>query len=126
MLRQLLKNHPRALTTAGCSLLLALVSVWLLSPGSRAGTSLVRASYDWSQAMLAETVFTNAPVVIVYLDLDSYLREKQNPNEPWSRALHAKLLNRLTAAGASADHQNSQYRVSDVRGHRRRIVGVYI
>jgi two-component system, cell cycle sensor histidine kinase and response regulator CckA len=40
--------------------------------------------------------------VIVYLDLDSYLREKQNPAEPWSRALHARLLRRLTAAGAKA------------------------
>ena len=100
MLRQLFKKYPRALTTAGCSLLLALVGGWLLSPGSRVGTSLVRASYDWSQTLVAETVFSNAPVVIVYLDLDSYLREKQNPNEPWNRALHAQLLRRLTAAGA--------------------------
>ena len=102
MLRQLFKNRPRALIAAGCSLLLALASVWLLAPGSRTGTSLVRASYDWSQTWLAESVFTNAPVVIVYLDLDSYLREKQNPAEPWSRALHAKLVRRLTAAGAKA------------------------
>jgi two-component system, cell cycle sensor histidine kinase and response regulator CckA len=41
-------------------------------------------------------------VVIIYLDLESYLKEKQNPNEPWSRALYAQLLRRLTQAGARA------------------------
>ncbi len=102
MLRQLFKNHPRALAAAGFAVLLAVLSTWLLSPDSRLGTSLVRASYDWSQTLISETNFNNAPVVIVYLDLGSYLREKQNPNEPWSRALHAKLLRRLTAAGAEA------------------------
>jgi PAS domain S-box-containing protein len=73
-----------------------------MSPWSRTGTSLVRASYDWSQTIIAGTAVSNAPVVIVYLDLDSYLREKQNPAEPWDRARHALLLNRLTAAGAKA------------------------
>jgi len=86
--------------TAGFAALLAGVSLWLLSPGSRPGTSLVRASYDWSQALLPEISFSNAPVAIVYLDLDSYLRERQDPTGPWSRALHARLLRRLTAAGA--------------------------
>jgi len=76
--------------------------MWLLSPVSRVGTSLVRTSYDRSQTLLSATSFSNAPVVIVYLDLDSYLREKQNPAEPWNRTLHAKLLRRLTAAGAKA------------------------
>jgi len=79
-----------------------MLGVWLLSPASRVGTSLVRTSYDRSQTLLSATSFSNAPVVIVYLDLDSYLREKQNPAEPWNRALHAKLLRRLTAAGAKA------------------------
>ena len=83
-------------------MLLVVLSVWLLSPDSRLGIALVRASYDRSQTLLPETSLSNAPVAIVYLDLDSYLREKQNPAEPWSRALHAQLLQRLTAAGARA------------------------
>ncbi len=102
MLRRFFQNHPRALATGGGALLLALLSGWLLSPASRTGTTLVRASYDRSQNLLPETGCSNAPVVIVYLDLDSYLREKQNPAEPWNRALHAQLLRRLTAAGARA------------------------
>jgi PAS domain S-box-containing protein len=80
------------------AVLLALVSAWLLATNS----TLVRASYDWSQTVLVENSFSNSPVAIVYLDLDSFLREKQNPAQPWSRALHAQLLNRLTAAGARA------------------------
>ena len=51
---------------------------------------------------MPETALSNLPVAIVYLDLDSYLRERQNPVEPWNRALHAKLLHRLTAAKARA------------------------
>ena len=74
------------------------ISAWLLA----ANSSLVRASYDWSQSKLIQADFTNEPVAIVYLDLDSFLREKQNPAQPWSRALHAQLLRRLTAAGARA------------------------
>src|SRR5208282_6425832 len=101
-MHRFIQTHPRALATAGVAAMLAGLSLWLLSPGSRPGTSLVRASYDWSQTLVSETSFSNAPVVIVYLDLDSYRRENQNPLEPWSRALHARLLHRLTAAGASA------------------------
>ena len=102
VLRRFFYNHPRALAAAGLAALLAVLSAWLLTPESRLGARLVRASYDWSQRLLPETDATNALVVIVYLDLDSYLREKQNPSEPWSRALHAQLLRRLTAAGAKA------------------------
>ena len=81
---------------------MAMWSAWLLSPASRLGTALVRASYDWSQSLVSETALSNLPVAIVYLDLDSYLRERQNPVEPWNRALHAKLLHRLTSAKARA------------------------
>src|SRR5512143_714943 len=102
VLRRLLTIRPRKLAAAGLAVLLMAVSLWLLSPRSRLSASLVRASYDWSQVLLPEPEFTNASVVIVYLDLDSYLRERQNPTEPWSRALHARLLRRLTAAGAKA------------------------
>jgi len=87
---------------AAVAILIALFSTWLLSPASRLGTSLANSSYDWSQELLPETSLTNSPVVIVYIDLDSYRVEKQNPVEPWSRALHAQLIDRLTAAGAKA------------------------
>ena len=100
MLAPLPPFRSRALAIAGVAIIVGLVSVWLLSSGSRVGTSLVRSSYDWSQELLPESSLSNSPVVIVYLDLDSYLAEKQNPVEPWSRALHGQLLNRLTAAGA--------------------------
>ncbi|HWC59337.1 MAG TPA: CHASE2 domain-containing protein, partial [Verrucomicrobiae bacterium] len=94
--------ESRALVAAGVAILIGVFSIWLLSPMSRLGTSLAETSYDWSQEMLPETGLSNSPVVIVYLDLESYRAEKQNPVEPWSRALHAKLLDRLTTAGAKA------------------------
>ncbi len=81
---------------------LGIFSVWLLSSDSRVGTSLARTSYDWSQSLLPPADLSNSPIVIVYLDLDSYRSEKQNPIEPWNRALHARLLDRLTTSGAKA------------------------
>ena len=81
---------------------LVLLSGWLLLPESQTGAALGRASYDWSQAFGEPLALTNSPVVLVYLDLDSHLREKQNPAEPWSRTLHAQLVRRLTEAGAKA------------------------
>lgn len=41
-------------------------------------------------------------VVIVYMDDDSYGKLGQSPSLPWSRALHARLLQRLTRDGARA------------------------
>jgi PAS domain S-box-containing protein len=78
--------------------MLLLVGAWLLSTNSR----LVNASYDSSQAWLARGGISNPPVAIVYLDVDSYLREKQSPTGRWSRGLHAQLLRRLTKAGVRA------------------------
>ena len=102
MLNRLVKNHRQALIAAAFSFVLGLASLWLLSPESRVGASLVRASYDWSQSLLPDVNLSNSPVVIVYLDLDSYFREKQNPLEPWNRELHAELLKRLAAAKPKA------------------------
>lgn len=96
------QSHQRAWVTAAVAVVIGAWSVRLLAPESRVGTSLTRASYDWSQSLMPQTELSNSPVVIVYLDLASYVREKQNPAEPWSRALHARLLDRLTAAGAKA------------------------
>ena len=63
---------------------------------------MVRASYDWSQALDRRDCLGDSPVVIVYLDLASHQREKQNPLEPWDRALHTRLIDRLTRARAKA------------------------
>ncbi|HXG47302.1 MAG TPA: CHASE2 domain-containing protein [Methylomirabilota bacterium] len=78
----------------------ALVGLALRHPGS----ALVRASYDsyFRWLRLVEGAPADAPVVVVYLDLESYLRERQDPARPWPRALHAQLVRRLTAAGARA------------------------
>jgi signal transduction histidine kinase len=59
-----------------------------------------RASYDLSHRLAGARDAAGAPVVIVYLDLESHLREKQDPTRPWDRALHARLLRRLREAGA--------------------------
>ncbi len=65
---------------------------------------LLAASYDslHSLAALKQEVIEDSRVVIVYLDLASYLHEHQNPAERWPRNLHARLLQRLTAQGARA------------------------
>ncbi|HEY0456018.1 MAG TPA: CHASE2 domain-containing protein, partial [Verrucomicrobiae bacterium] len=44
----------------------------------------------------------NSPVAIIYLDLNSFAELKQNPTLSWPRELHAKLLQKLSAAGARA------------------------
>jgi len=90
------------LATASLVVLLALLSIWFLSAESRLGSILVRSSFDWSQVLANKPPLTNSPVIIAYIDLESHLEEKQNPTEPWSRALHAQLIRRLTAAGARA------------------------
>jgi len=102
VLRRLSPSHSRALAITGCALALAVLSLWLLWPGSRSGAWLTRVSYDWSEALAVGEALTNSPVVIVYLDLASHEAENQNPLQPWDRALHARLLQRLTRAGAKA------------------------
>ncbi|MBL9175898.1 MAG: CHASE2 domain-containing protein [Verrucomicrobiales bacterium] len=85
--------------------LLALVGMLLLRSGTRPDPWAVRASYDALYAFAtapAAVEEPNLPVLLVYLDRDSYLREGQNPDASWSRSLHARLLGRLTAAGARA------------------------
>jgi PAS domain S-box-containing protein len=92
----LIQKYPRLLPAMLVGGLLTLLSAWLLATDS----ALVRKSYDWSQLYFSTASLSNSPVAIVYLDLDSYLREKQNPSQAWDRALHAQLLRRLTGAGA--------------------------
>ncbi|MBI1840112.1 MAG: CHASE2 domain-containing protein [Verrucomicrobia bacterium] len=62
------------------------------------------ASYDLlhSLSQISGGRFSDDRVVIIYLDLASFLLAKQNPADRWPRQFHAQLLDRLTADGARA------------------------
>ena len=64
------------------------------------GRGLKHASYDL--VMVARGDVKAEEAVIVYLDDDSYERLGQNYTRIWDRDLHAKLIDRLTDAGAKA------------------------
>lgn len=98
MLSQIAQKFPRLLPAAVVAGILVFLSACLVATNS----GLVNRSYDRSQAALDPVNLSGAPVALVYMDFDSYLREKQNPTQPWDRSLHARLLNRLTTAGARA------------------------
>ncbi len=90
---------------AGAALLAlatAALGLALLRPESPLGANLQRASYDSYYAWLDLAAFpTNrSPVVLVYLDLDSYQSRGLDPAKPWPRELHAELVQRLQRAGA--------------------------
>ena len=66
----------------------------------RLGHGLTTASYDLLLVARGDTARDKA--VIVYLDEASYQKLNQPLNAPWDRALHAELIDRLSAAGAKA------------------------
>lgn len=80
----------------------ALLGLALLKPTGIFGDTLLRASYDTLHRFSGETTLGRSPVVIVYLDLQSYLQQNQDPAQPWPRDLHARLVRSLTAASARA------------------------
>ncbi len=80
-----------ALLTAGLGLALHVFPL---------GRGLINASYDLLIVLRGEKPATEA--VIVYLDEKSHQALNQPLNAPWDRTLHAKLIDRLTAAGAKA------------------------
>jgi two-component system cell cycle sensor histidine kinase/response regulator CckA len=87
----------------GCFLVLVL-GLSLLTLDLQPGMSLKFASYDSSYLWWSFT-HTKPPqsdIVLVYLDEASHLDLQQPFNKPWNRAIHADLLNRLTADGAKA------------------------
>ena len=97
--RDTLRQDPRWLGGFGTAIILALLSLYWLTSGG----GLVRSSYDHSHQLFVpfhDAALSNSPVVLIYLDLESYRQEKQNPTQPWNRALHAQLVRRLTQAGA--------------------------
>jgi adenylate cyclase len=79
------------LLTAGCGLVLH---------EFRLGTGLVHWSYDLLHVWRGDKAANEA--VLVYLDEASHLNLGQPQNAPWDRSLHARLIDRLTAAGARA------------------------
>ena len=64
------------------------------------GLGLVHLSYDLPFAV--KPIVQPQDVVMVYLDDDSHKELNQPYNAPWNRALHARLIDRLTAEGARA------------------------
>ncbi len=64
------------------------------------GSGLAHSSYDVLQVWRGDVRVNEA--VMVYLDEDSYHNLGQPLNAPWDRSLHARLIDRLTAAGARA------------------------
>lgn len=64
------------------------------------GSGLVNLSYDLLTIFKPVVVPTNA--VLVFMDEASHEKLGQPLNAPWDRALHAQLVDKLTAAGAKA------------------------
>ena len=86
-------------------LLLVLVAGLILLQGNlKVGRSLTRASYDWyfDLELVSPPNVQTSQVVMVYMDEASYRELNQPFNQPWDRALHARLLRNLTKAGAKA------------------------
>ena len=73
-------------------LVLAILGVWLLLPSGSQEGLLSRASYDFAFRFdpASRRSSRPSPVVLVYLDLDSHLRERLPLSEPWPRDLHAR------------------------------------
>jgi two-component system, cell cycle sensor histidine kinase and response regulator CckA len=95
MVRRFIETYHKPAIIAGLAVILALFGLL--------DTSLVSASYDRTLGWLVgHSPLTNSPVVLVYIDIDAPLDANQRPGEPLSHALHAKLVQRLTRAGAKA------------------------
>ena len=80
------------------SVLTALAGVTLLH--FPIGGGLTRSSFDIPFALRSDLTVTN--IAIVYLDEASHRELDQPMTAPWDRALHAKLIEQLTAQGAKA------------------------
>jgi adenylate cyclase len=80
-------------------ILLAAMAGWFLQ-SFRPGEKLRQRSYDSLLVIRGEVRATEA--VVVYLDEKSHQVLGQPQNKPWSRKLHAQLVDRLTRAGARA------------------------
>jgi PAS domain S-box-containing protein len=91
--------------SAAALALVALVgALGLLLLRSRPGTELANSSYDLLHQLNGgdERALADSPVVLVYLDLDSFHALGCDPLKPLPRSLHADLASRLKSAGALA------------------------
>ena len=93
--------RPNIFAILAAGMVIAWLGLFIHSPEAPLGRSLVRASYDTLHLLGSQPMGTS-PVLIVFLDLPSHQALKLDPSRPWPRGLHAKLLNRLTQAGARA------------------------
>src|SRR5690349_16295493 len=100
----LASNRSRLIAALILAALAAVVGLLLNEPGRHLGEAFLHNSYDSLHSLRGTRLdaMGDSPVVIVYLDLHSFDAEKQDPSLPWPRDLHAKLLRRLTKAGARA------------------------
>jgi adenylate cyclase len=89
--RRLVAVSVGAMLTVGCGLLLHELAL---------GRRIAQISYDLLFIKRGNISVTEA--VLVYMDEASHRRLEQPLNAAWDRALHAQLINRLTAAGARA------------------------
>lgn len=82
----------------------ALLGLLLRDPRWRPGEQFLFASYDSLHSISGprEVALSNSPVVVIYLDLPSFLHARLDPVQPWPREIHAQLLQRLRTAGARA------------------------
>jgi PAS domain S-box-containing protein len=95
---------PNRLHSATFVAMFAVLTVLGFWCRNRSDAALVRASYDLVQrlSLRFSPPPDRPPVVIVYLDPASYEAEGLDPARPWDRALHARLVDRLSGAGARA------------------------
>ncbi|MBL9137593.1 MAG: CHASE2 domain-containing protein [Verrucomicrobiales bacterium] len=99
-------HDPRAIAGVLLAVVLGALSLLLLQPESIPGARLTRASYDLTFSFGTSTRTasinpTDSPVATVYLDRRSFDALGQNPGLPLDRAWYARLVRRLTSAGAS-------------------------
>ena len=97
-------NRSRFLAALALAVLVALLGLVLRVPDGPLGDGLVRASYDSLHVLngTRTVALAESPVVIVYLDLNSFKARAFDPAHPWPRNMHAQLLRELKAAGARA------------------------
>jgi adenylate cyclase len=93
-----LENDAKANWLAGLIVGLIAAVVGILLVYFSFGDALKFASYDLLFAM--RPIIKPTEALIIYMDEASHTTLNQSFTEPWDRDLHAKLLDRLTAAGA--------------------------
>ncbi len=97
-------NRPRLAVASALACCVALIGVALRTPDGPFGDGLVRASYDALHQLggTQQGALDECPVVVVYLDLNSFKMRALDPSQSWPRVLHTQLLQRLAQDGARA------------------------